>query len=151
MENIVFEPIESSADLLWMSISLVVCVVLLILSFIKKYKILPVVIGLATLILAGSMYMTWLADNKTMSLTIEKNKISQANRSVQFNDIKNVFIEERRKPSLNPEAKNNKERFLIIDIFENQPIVLPETLFPIDSMKSSIDNRYKTWKEAREK
>lgn len=151
MENIIFEPIGSSADYLWLSISLAVCIILLIISYFKKYKILPMVTGLATLILAGSIYMTWLADNKTLSLTVEKNKLSQANRSVQFKDIKKVFIEERRNPSLNPEAKNNKERFLVIDIFDNQPIVLPEKLFPIDSMKTSIDDRYRSWKEAREK
>ena len=149
MENIVFEPTENLAEYISLVIALAICIIILIVSFFKKYKVLPMVTGLATLILIGSIYMTWLADNKTMSLTIKENKISQKNRDIRFDDIKIVRIEERNKPSLNPDAKNNKERFLIIDIVNNKPIVLPETIFPIDSMKSSIDRRYRAWKEGK--
>ena len=149
MENIVFEPTENLAEYISLAIALAICIIILIVSFFKKYKVLPMVTGLATLILIGSIYMTWLADNKTMSLTIKENKISQKNRDIRFDDIKIVRIEERNKPSLNPDAKNNKERFLIIDIVNNKPIVLPETIFPIDSMKSSIHRRYRAWKEGK--
>ena len=148
--NIVFEPVGNYADYVWLMTALAVCVILLVISYIKKYKALPMVTGLTTLILVGSTYMTWLADTKTTSIIVEKNKLTQDTRTVSFNQIKNVSIEERHKPSLNPEAKNIKQRFLIIDIFDNKPIVLPETLFPVDSMKSCIDNRYKSWKEAKE-
>ena len=149
MENIVFEPTQSSTEYIGLAIALAVCIIILMISFFKKYKILPMVTGLTALILAGSIYMTWLADNKTMSLTVKKSNISLGDNNIRFNDIKKVFVEERRKPSLNPEAKNNKERFLIIDIFDKKPIVLPETIFPIDSMKSTIDNRYRAWKESK--
>lgn len=149
MENIVFEPIVNSTEYIALTVALAICIIILIISFFKKYKTLPMVTGLVTLILAGSIYMTWLADSKTMNLTVEKNKISQGSRNIQFRDIKNVFIDERTKSSLNPEATNNKERFLIIDISDGKPIVLPETVFPIDSMRSSIDRRYKAWKEAK--
>ena len=150
MENIVFEPAGNSSEYIGLAIALGICIIILIISFFKKYKVLPMVTGLAAMILAGSIYMTWLADSKTMSLIIGENRILQAERTIRFGDIKGVQIEERTKPSLNPEAKNNKERFLIIDIFDNKPIVLPEAVFPIDSMKSSIDDRYRVWKKAKE-
>ena len=150
MENIVFEPAGNSSEYIGLSIALGICIIILIVSFFKKYKVLPMVTGLAAMILAGSIYMTWLADSKTMSLIIGENRILQAERTIRFGDIKGVQIEERTKPSLNPDAKNNKERFLVIDVLDAKPIVLPETIFPVDSMKVNIDRRYRSWKEAKD-
>jgi hypothetical protein len=150
MENhITFEPFSNIAEYAGMIAGLVICLIILGVSFLKKYKILPMVTGLVALILAGSTVMTWLADNKTQSLRIENNKIVQSGRTIHFRDIKNVFIETRHKPTINPESKNNEERFLVIDVFEQKPIVLPQTLFLIDSMKIAIDGQYRTWKNTQ--
>lgn len=147
--SITFEPIANTGDYIWMVVGAVICLGVIIYSFIKKYKILPMVSGLILVILLGSTYMTWLADSKTYGITINEDNFQLSNQTIAFKRIKNVSYDERAMSPIG-NLENNRERFLIIELIgEKKPIVFPEQTFQIDSIKIHLDDKYRVWKEAQ--
>lgn len=152
MENsITFEPLANTGDYIWMIVGALICIGIIIYSFIKKYKVLPMVSGLILMILLGSTYMTWLAESKTYSITINDDNFQLAKQTIAFKRIKNVSYDERSKSPIG-NMENNRERFLIIELIgEDQPIVFPEQTFQIDSIKTYLDDSYGIWKKTQNK
>jgi hypothetical protein len=144
-ETMIFYPDEASSGTFWLIGLTLFCVAVLVYSFINKHKTLSMIMGLSVLILAGSTVFNWISTQRTSEVIISKNSIETMYGKVSFSEISKVYIEETIEGELLVKPKN---RYLVIEkIGKGYPTALPDGVYPIDSIRSVLNERYRAWKK----
>jgi hypothetical protein len=143
-ETMIFYPEQTSSGTFWLIGLTLFCVAVLVYSIIYKHKTLSMIMGLSVLILGGSTVFNWISTQRTSEVIISKNSIETMYGEVSFSEISKVYIEETIEGELLVKPKN---RYLVIEkIGKGYPTALPGGVYPIDSIRSVLNERYRAWK-----
>lgn len=149
-ETSIFYPQEADSGTYWLIGITMVCVAVLVYAIFYKKQILSMIMGLSVLILAGSTVFSWVSTQQTSEVIISSNSIETMYGKIAFSDISKVYIEETVQSEMDKQLQKARNRYLVIEKRgSGYPTALPDGVFQVDSIKMTLDMKYRSWKEKR--